>query len=81
MMILKNLFLKIKPFLIVPSPWDSVIVFFLNILISVPSFLYLHQNLKEFHWKFHLDRFLIFIAIIEKISISFASEQSNLDHN
>lgn len=70
-MTLKNLFHKIKPYLIVPSPWDSVIVFFLNILISIPSFLYLHQNIIEFHWKFNLDRILMFIFLILVLQIIF----------
>lgn len=61
----KNLSLQnIKQKLQVKKPWDDVIIFVLNILISVPLFIIVHQNLIEFNWIFNLDRILLFLFIV-----------------
>lgn len=61
----KNLtFQNIKQKLQVKKPWDDVIIFVLNILISVPLFIITHENLIEINWAFNLDRILLFILIV-----------------
>lgn len=61
----KNLSLQnIKQKLKVKKPWDDVIIFVLNILISVPFFIIAHENLIELNWAFNLDRIILFIFII-----------------
>lgn len=51
------------------EPWDSVIIFALNILIAIPLFLILHQNLVDPEWPWHLDRILIFVVLVVAIQL------------
>lgn len=53
----------------VKKPWDDVIIFVLNILIAVPVFIIVHQNLIELNWFFNIDRILIFLLIIVIIQL------------
>ncbi|OIQ15356.1 MAG: transglutaminase [Flavobacterium sp. MedPE-SWcel] len=57
-------FKQIKKKLSIKKPWDSIIILVLNILIAVPVFIILHQNLIDPEWPFHLDRILIFIVVV-----------------
>ena len=54
---------RFKQKLQIKKPWDSIIIFILNVLIAVPLFIILHQNLKDPEWPIHLDRILIFLAV------------------
>jgi hypothetical protein len=65
----KKYFQKIKQNLQVKKPWDDVIIFILNILIAIPIFIIVHQNLIEFNWYFNVDRILIFLLIIVFIQL------------
>lgn len=58
---------KIKAKLQVKKPWDSVIIFALNILIAIPLFIIIHQNLADPEWPFQLDRILIFAGLVALI--------------
>ncbi|APA00494.1 transglutaminase [Flavobacterium commune] len=61
----KNLNLQnIKQRFQVKKPWDDVIIFILNILISIPAFIIAHQNLIELNWVLNLDRILLFLFIL-----------------
>lgn len=62
---LKNLKTKFQ----IKKPWDSIIIFVLNILIAIPLCIIVHQNLIDPEWPFHLDRILIFIIIIVAIQL------------
>ncbi|AWM14963.1 transglutaminase [Flavobacterium sp. NRK F10] len=64
-----NIFTKIKEKLSLPKPWDTVIIFMLNILVAVPVFLIAHQNLIELNWPYNLDRILLFILILAVIQL------------
>ena len=67
---IKNLsFQKIKQALRVKKPWDDVIIFVLNILIAIPLFIIVHENLIELNWPFNLDRILLFILLIIVIQL------------
>ena len=48
----------------IKSPWDLIILFVLNVLITIPLFIIAHQNIIDFNWKFHLDRILLFLLIL-----------------
>lgn len=60
---------KLKERLQIPKPWDSIIIFVLNILIAIPVFLILHQNLVDPEWPFHIDRILIAIVLLAAIQL------------
>ena len=53
----------------VKKPWDDVIIFILNILIAVPVFIIVHQNLMNPNWFFNLDRVILFILIVVIIQL------------
>ena len=57
--------------LTLPKPWDTIVILILNVLILVPVFIILHQNLIDPEWPFHLDRILLFLAIIILVQIFF----------
>jgi hypothetical protein len=66
-------FSKIKQFrerLVIKKPWDSIIIFVLNVLIAVPLFIILHQNLVDPEWPLHIDRVLIFITMVAGIQLA-----------
>lgn len=62
-------FQDIKQKLQIKKPWDDVIIFVLNVLITIPAFIIAHQNLIELNWIFNLDRVLLFLFIL--ISVQF----------
>ena len=66
---LKQYYSKIEPYFHVKKPWDSVIIFVLNILIAIPLFIVIHQNIIEFNWPLNLDRVLLFILLIIVIQL------------
>ena len=53
----------------VKKPWDDVIIFVLNILIVIPLFIILHQNLINPNWYLNIDRVILFIAMVVIIQI------------
>lgn len=55
---------KVRDKLRIQKPWDSIIIFVLNILISIPLFLIIHQNIPDPQWPMHLDRILIFAGMV-----------------
>ncbi|MCY1485994.1 hypothetical protein D3C87_205140 [compost metagenome] len=62
-------FQKIKEKLQVKKPWDSVIIFVLNILIAIPVFIIIHQNIIDPNWYFHIDRILLFLLVVVAIQL------------
>lgn len=63
---------KLKAFyqkLTLKKPWDSIVIFLLNILIAIPIFIIIHQNIIDPEWFFHIDRILIFIVLIVAIQL------------
>ncbi|MBK8600391.1 MAG: transglutaminase [Flavobacterium sp.] len=60
---------KIKQKLQVRKPWDNVIIFALNILIAIPIFIIIHQNIIDPNWYFQLDRIFLFILILGIIQL------------
>ncbi|WP_348812456.1 transglutaminase [Flavobacterium maritimum] len=57
-------FQKIRTKLQVKKPWDHVIIFFLNLLITFPVFIIAHQNLVNPDWPFNSDRILLFLFLL-----------------
>ena len=67
---IKNInFQDIKQKLQVKKPWDDVIIFVLNILIAIPLFIILHENLINPNWFLNIDRVLLFIVMVVVIQI------------
>jgi len=60
-------FPKLKSTLQVKSPWDRVIIMVLSLLITIPVFIILHQNLIDLHWSLNLDRIIIFLVVLAVI--------------
>ena len=46
-----------------PKPWDSIMVFLLSIIITIPIFIIAHQNLVDPYWFFEIDRILLFLSL------------------
>jgi hypothetical protein len=57
-------YLKLKDKLTVKKPWDVIIIFAINILITIPVFIIAHQNLIDLYWFWHIDRIIIFLVIL-----------------
>lgn len=53
----------------IKKPWDSIIIFLLNVLIAIPIFIIIHQNIIDPEWVFHIDRILIFIVLVVIIQL------------
>ena len=55
---------KLKEKFRIKSPWDLIIIFVLNILITIPVFIIAHQNFIALDWANHIDRILLFLIIL-----------------
>ncbi len=55
---------QLKEKFTVKKPWDIIIIFLLNILITIPVFIIAHQNFIDLNWILHLDRIFLFIIIL-----------------
>lgn len=53
----------------IKSPWDLIIIFVLNILITIPIFIIAHHNLITLNWANHVDRILLFMVILLVIQL------------
>lgn len=53
----------------IKRPWDMIIIFVLNILITIPIFIIAHHNLITLDWAHHVDRILLFIVILVAIQL------------
>lgn len=51
-------------YLRVPKPWDNIIILILNVLITIPIFIIIHQNIDDPNWPYQLDRIILFLSII-----------------
>ncbi|MEO7976407.1 transglutaminase family protein [Flavobacterium sp.] len=60
-------FPQLKSKLQVKSPWDRMIIMVLSLLVTIPIFIILHQNLIDLNWPFNLDRIFIFIFLLAVI--------------
>ncbi|WP_394774407.1 transglutaminase [Flavobacterium sp.] len=60
-------FPQLKSRLQAKSPWDRIIIMLLSLLITIPIFIILHQNLIDLEWSFNLDRIFIFIFVFAAI--------------
>ena len=65
----KEFILKYKQKFSLPKPWDTIVIFLLNILITIPMFIIAHQNLINPNLKFPIDRILLFILILVIIQL------------
>src|SRR6478752_5629481 len=51
------------------KPWDSIIIFILNILIAIPVFIIVHENIIDANLYFRLDRIFLFVLILVVIQL------------
>ena len=65
----KEFILKYKQKFSLPKPWDTIVIFLLNILITIPVFIIAHQNLINPNLKFPIDRILLFVLILVIIQL------------
>lgn len=52
-----------------PKPWNNIIISLLNLLITIPVFIIIHQNVIDPQWPFQIDRILLFIVIVAVIQV------------
>lgn len=60
---------QLKESLRIKSPWDMIIIFILNILITIPIFIIAHHNFITLDWANHIDRILLFLVILVAIQL------------
>ena len=60
---------KLKEKFRIKSPWDMIIIFILNILITIPIFIIAHHNFITLDWAHHVDRILLFLVILVAIQL------------
>ena len=60
---------KLKSRLQIKEPWASIIIFVLNVLITIPLFIIIHQNIIDPEWPLHIDRILIFVVMVVIIQL------------
>jgi len=60
---------QLKELFRIKSPWDLIIIFVLNVLITIPVFIVAHHNLRNLDWPVHLDRILLFLLILVVIQL------------
>lgn len=65
----KIFYQKYYPLFQVKNPWDMIIIFALNILIAIPVFIIIHQNIINLYWIFYLDRIIILVIILVVIQL------------
>ena len=53
----------------IKSPWDLIIIFVLNILITIPVFIIAHHNFITLDWAHHIDRIILFLVILLAIQL------------
>ena len=60
----KEFIKKCKEKLSLPKPWDNIVIFLLNILLTIPTFIIVHQNIVNPNWQLPIDRIILFIVIL-----------------
>lgn len=63
----KTNFQSLKAKFQLKKPWDRFVIFLLSVLITIPLFIVLHQNIIDPQWYFALDRVLLFILVLGAI--------------
>lgn len=53
----------------VKKPWDSIIIFILNLLIAIPVFIIVYKNIVNLNVPYHLDKIVIFLVILVLIQL------------
>ncbi|MDO4728262.1 MAG: transglutaminase domain-containing protein [Bacteroidota bacterium] len=61
---IKERIIAIGKKLSIQKPWDSIIIFVISLLITIPLFIIIHQNIIEFGWIMNLDRIILFILVL-----------------
>ncbi len=64
-----NHYFTIKNALTVKKPWDLIILFIINVLLTIPIFLIIHQNIINLNWIWNLDSILLALIILVIIQV------------
>ncbi|MFM2230207.1 MAG: hypothetical protein RL607_1465 [Bacteroidota bacterium] len=67
--IAKNSLQLLQDRLRIPKPWDRLLILVLNVLITVPLFIIIHQNIPALNWPFGIDRILLFILLLVVLQV------------
>ena len=62
--ITKEFIRKCKEKFSLSKPWDTIVIFLLNILLTIPVFIIVHQNLINPNWQLPIDRIALFLLIL-----------------
>lgn len=65
----RSKFQEIKSKFQLKEPWNNLVIFVLNILITIPVFIIIHQNIIDPEWPFQVDRIILFILILVIIQL------------
>jgi hypothetical protein len=65
----KIYYLYLKNKLTVKKPWDTIIIFVLNVLIAIPIFIIIHQNITLLNCPFSIDRIALFVVLLVIIQL------------
>lgn len=65
----KSKFQELRSKFQLKRPWNNIVIFVLNILIAIPVFIIIHQNIIDPQWPFQIDRVLLAIAILAVIQL------------
>ncbi|WP_264509818.1 transglutaminase [Flavobacterium sp. N1719] len=60
----KNSLQLLQDRLRIPKPWDKIIILALNLLITVPLFIIIHQNITPLNWPYALDKIGLFLLLL-----------------
>lgn len=60
----KNSLQLLQDRLRIPKPWDKIIILALNLLITVPLFIIIHENLPLLDWPYALDKIGLFFLLL-----------------
>jgi Ca2+/Na+ antiporter len=60
---------RLKEIFRIKSPWDLIIIFILNVLLTIPVFIIAHNNFITLDWAHNVDRIILFILILVIIQL------------
>lgn len=60
----KQLFDNFRNKFQVQKPWDLIIIIFIALLLTIPSFIIAHQNIVNLNLVWHLDRIFLFLFLL-----------------
>lgn len=72
----KGFFTNYKNKFSLPKPWDNVVILLLNVLVTIPTFIIVNQNVVKTNFSVPVDRIIIFIVLLVLYQILLKSLQT-----